>query len=51
MLTPDPDDKDEIFVYDERLAILLAGADREPTAGEVEMAAGDVVRFRRERVD
>lgn len=49
--TPDPLDKDECFVFEERLALLLAGYDRPPTEEEIDMALEDVRRFRKERSD
>lgn len=39
------DEPDEQYVYDERLAILMAGENREPTAEERKLARKDVVRF------
>lgn len=51
MITPDPDDLDEMLVYNERLCILLGESERSPTTMEVQLAVEDAERFRRERVD
>lgn len=51
MTTPDPDDPDECYVFEERIAILLAGEVRDATEQEIKLAVEDVERFRKERVD
>lgn len=49
MTCPCYSDPDEQRVFDERIAILLDGDKRDPTAAEIALAVADVERFRNER--
>lgn len=42
-------DPDEQRVFDERIAILLDGAQRDPTDAEIALAMADVERFHNEQ--
>lgn len=44
-------DPEEQHVYDERLSLLMAGEDREPTEVEKHLARKDVIRFLEERLN
>ena len=44
-----PNDAESKYVYNERLGILMDGAEREPTLEEIAMAKADVLRFNQER--
>ena len=45
------DNPEEQYVYDERISLLLAGEDREPTEVEKHLARKDVIRYLEETLN